>query len=109
MMFTSTSLSLYYLIDVEFTVYSLYGWSETRATWNALKLAIDKRSLILSRSTFVGSGQWSSHWFGDNQATWHEMKRSLILMIEFNWFGIPFNGADICGFEKLPTEEMCIR
>ncbi len=30
-------------------------------------------------------------------------------MVEFNWFGIPFNGADICGFDKIPTEEMCIR
>jgi alpha-glucosidase (family GH31 glycosyl hydrolase) len=37
------------------------------------------------------------------------MKRSLIGMIEFNWFGIPYNGADICGFDKTPTEEMCIR
>ncbi|CAF2718675.1 unnamed protein product [Rotaria sp. Silwood2] len=92
-----------------YDVHNLYGWSETRETWNALRLAINKRSLILTRSTFVGSGQWSSHWFGDNQATWHEMKRSLIMMVEFNWFGIPFNGADICGFEKSPSEEMCIR
>ncbi|CAF1261434.1 unnamed protein product, partial [Rotaria sordida] len=92
-----------------YDIHNLYGWSETRATWNALQLAINKRSLILSRSTFVGSGQWSSHWFGDNEATWHEMKRSLIMMIEFNWFGIPLSGADICGFDKLPSEEMCIR
>lgn len=68
-----------------------------------------KRSLVLPRSTFVGSGQWSGHWLGDNEANWHEMKRSLIGMVEFNWFGIPFNGADICGFDKVPTEEMCIR
>ncbi|CAF1156940.1 unnamed protein product [Adineta steineri] len=92
-----------------YDVHNLYGWSETKATWNALRSTIEKRSLILSRSTFVGSGQWSSHWFGDNQATWNEMKRSIILMIEFNWFGIPFNGADICGFEQIPTEELCIR
>ncbi|CAF3947875.1 unnamed protein product, partial [Rotaria sp. Silwood2] len=60
-------------------------------------------------STFVGSGQWGGHWLGDNEASWLEMKQSLIGMIEFNWFGIPFNGADICGFDKSPTEEMCIR
>ena len=68
-----------------------------------------QRSLVLPRSTFVGSGQWAGHWLGDNEATWHEMKRSLIGMVEFNWFGIPFNGADICGFDKTPSEEMCIR
>ncbi|UJR10929.1 hypothetical protein I4U23_015114 [Adineta vaga] len=101
----NTENSKYFHYDV----HNLYGWSETKATWNALKSTIGNRSLILSRSTFVGSGQWSSHWFGDNQATWKEMKRSLILMVEFNWFGIPFNGADICGFDQIPTEEMCIR
>jgi alpha-glucosidase (family GH31 glycosyl hydrolase) len=69
----------------------------------------NKRSLVLPRSTFVGSGQWGGHWLGDNEATWHEMKRSIIGMIQFNWFGIPYNGADICGFDKTPTEEMCIR
>lgn len=37
------------------------------------------------------------------------MKQSLIGMIEFNWFGIPFIGADICGFDGRPDEEMCIR
>lgn len=89
--------------------YSLYGWSQTKPTLDAMQAASGKRGLILPRSTFVGSGQWSGHWLGDNNATWYEMKRSLIGMIEFNWFGIPFNGADICGYFKLPTEEMCVR
>ena len=78
-------------------------------TLDTVQSITGKRSLVLSRSTFVGSGQWSGHWLGDNEATWHEMKRSLIGMIEFNWFGIPLNGADICGFDKTATEEMCIR
>jgi alpha-glucosidase (family GH31 glycosyl hydrolase) len=76
---------------------------------DVLQKITKKRSLVLPRSTFVGSGQWAGHWLGDNEATWHEMKRSIIGMIEFNWFGIPYNGADICGFDKTPTEEMCIR
>ena len=88
---------------------SLYGWSQTKPTFDAVRAVTGKRSLVLPRSTFVGSGQWSGHWLGDNEATWHEMKRSLIGMVEFNWFGIPLNGADICGFDKTPTEEMCVR
>lgn len=90
-------------------MFSLYGWSQTKPTLDALRNLTNKRGLVLPRSTFVGSGQWGGHWLGDNEATWHEMKRSLIGMVEFNWFGIPFNGADICGFDKTPTEEMCIR
>jgi alpha-glucosidase (family GH31 glycosyl hydrolase) len=68
-----------------------------------------KRGIVLPRSTFVGSGQWGAHWLGDNAATWLQMKQSLIGIVEFNWFGIPMVGADICGFADIPTEEMCIR
>ena len=89
--------------------FSLYGWSQTKPTFDVMRQITGKRSLVLPRSTFVGSGQWSGHWLGDNEATWHEMKRSLIGMVEFTWFGIALNGADICGFDKSPTEEMCIR
>ncbi|CAF3736759.1 unnamed protein product [Rotaria sordida] len=92
-----------------YDVHSLYGWSQTKPTLDIIQKITNKRSLVLPRSTFVGSGQWAGHWLGDNEATWHEMKRSIIGMIEFNWFGIPYNGADICGFDKTPTEEMCIR
>ncbi|CAF4952244.1 unnamed protein product [Rotaria sp. Silwood1] len=92
-----------------YDVHSLYGWSQTKPTLDAIQSATGKRSMVLPRSTFVGSGQWGGHWLGDNEASWFEMKQSLIGMIEFNWFGIPFNGADICGFDKSPTEEMCIR
>ncbi|CAF3879344.1 unnamed protein product [Rotaria magnacalcarata] len=92
-----------------YDVHSLYGWSQTKPTLDIMRSITGKRSLVLPRSTFVGSGQWSGHWLGDNDAEWHEMKRSLVGMVEFNWFGIPFNGADICGFGGTPTEEMCIR
>jgi len=92
-----------------YDVHSLYGWSQTKPTLDTIQSITNRRSLVLPRSTFVGSGQWGGHWLGDNEATWHEMKRSIIGMIEFNWFGIPYNGADICGFEKTPTEEMCVR
>ncbi|CAF1225575.1 unnamed protein product [Adineta ricciae] len=92
-----------------YDVHSLYGWSQTKPTLDVLQKILGKRSLVLPRSTFVGSGQWGGHWLGDNEASWHDLKRSIIGMIEFNWFGIPYNGADICGFDKTPTEEMCIR
>jgi alpha-glucosidase (family GH31 glycosyl hydrolase) len=48
---------------------SLYGWSQTKPTLDAMREATGKRSLVLPRSTFVGSGQWSGHWLGDNGAT----------------------------------------
>ncbi|UJR12095.1 hypothetical protein I4U23_016273 [Adineta vaga] len=92
-----------------YDVHSLYGWSETKPTLDVVRTLTGQRGIVLPRSTFVGSGQWGAHWLGDNAALWSEMKLSLIGLIEFNWFGIPMAGADICGFDKIPTQEMCIR
>ena len=65
--------------------------------------------MVLSRSTFAGSGQFAGHWLGDNFSRWSAMADSIIGMMEFNLFGIPYIGADICGFNDDTTEEMCER
>ncbi|XP_068224181.1 sucrase-isomaltase, intestinal-like [Palaemon carinicauda] len=95
---------------VHYDVHSLYGWSESEATFKALEaLFVKKRPVILSRSTFPGSGKYAFHWLGDNSAEWDHMQMSIIGMLDFNMFGIPMVGADICGFNKEPSMEMCAR
>lgn len=38
----------------------------------------NKRPVVLSRSTFPGSGKYAVHWLGDNAADWTQMHMSII-------------------------------
>lgn len=94
------------------TVYNshnLYGLTEQIATNQALREIRDKRPFLLSRSSFLSTGAHSAKWTGDNGATWNDLKSSIISIMDFNMFGIPMIGADICGFIYDTTEELCAR
>ncbi|XP_011379112.1 sucrase-isomaltase, intestinal [Pteropus vampyrus] len=94
----------------QYDIHDLYGYSMAIATENAIqKVFPNKRSFILTRSTFAGSGHYAAHWLGDNTASWEQMEWSIAGMLEFNLFGIPLVGADICGFVLDTTEELCRR
>ena len=58
----------------------------------------DLRNFILTRSTFTSSGQYASHWLGDNYREYSFMNYSIAGIMNFNMFGIPHVGADVCGF-----------
>ncbi|KAM9481823.1 sucrase-isomaltase, intestinal [Clarias gariepinus] len=92
-----------------YDVHNLYGWSHTKPTYDALLKITGKRGVVVTRSTYPSSGRWAGHWLGDNTAAWDQLYKSIIGMMEFSLFGIPYTGADICGFFNPAEYEMCLR
>lgn len=93
-----------------YDTHSIYGLSESEPTYSGTVAARgNKRAVVLSRSTFPGSGRYVAHWLGDNYSNWPNLKASIIGLLTFNQFGIPFVGPDICGFFENSNEELCLR
>ncbi|CAF4901806.1 unnamed protein product [Rotaria sp. Silwood1] len=99
--------SAQHALSSHYNLHNMYGYFEAKATNLALKEIRRKRSFVLSRSSFAGSGQYTAHWTGDNSATYKDMYFSISGV--FNMFGMPNVGADICGFRDDTTEELCTR
>ena len=82
---------------------------QTEETYKNLIKLNKKKPFILSRSTTLGTGKFSSHWLGDNSANYNDMKNSISGIFQFNIYGIPFTGDDICGFEGNSNDNLCAR
>lgn len=93
----------------EYDVHNLFGFMEGIATRTALETFYNKRSFVLSRSTFSGSGAHVAHWTGDNFSDWPSLVSSIRDILAFNLFGVPLVGADICGFLGDTNLELCTR
>ncbi|KAM3654006.1 LOW QUALITY PROTEIN: maltase-glucoamylase-like, partial [Ammospiza maritima maritima] len=92
-----------------YDVHNLYGWAQTEPTLRAVQEVTGERGLVVTRSTFPGSGRWAGHWLGDNTAAWDQMGKSIVGMLDFSLFGVSYTGADICGFFGEPSFELCAR
>ncbi|XP_046862383.1 lysosomal alpha-glucosidase-like [Xenia sp. Carnegie-2017] len=94
---------------IHYNLHSLYGHSELIATSRAIQNILRKRTLVISRSTYPSSGKYGGHWLGDNKSLWPDMGYSISGILDFNLFGIPMVGADICGFNGNTQVELCKR
>ncbi|XP_013407693.1 lysosomal alpha-glucosidase-like [Lingula anatina] len=96
-------------LSIHYNLHSMYGHFEVIATQKALQKIRKKRSLVITRSSFPGTGHFGGHWSGDNQALWSHLYYSIPFILNFQMFGISQVGSDICGFIGETTEELCTR
>lgn len=83
--------------NTEFNYHSLHGFLQgvaTKTWYDEEQKDGDEftkppsRAFLLSRSTFVGQGKFTSHWLGDNHSTYRSFKAGLAGVYNFNAFGI---------------------
>ncbi|KAI5780987.1 glycosyl hydrolases family 31-domain-containing protein [Geopyxis carbonaria] len=94
----------------EFDAHNLFGLQSCVATSQALlQLRPQERPFVLTRSTFASGGRHASKWLGDNWSTWESMRHSVAGVLAFQMYGTPHVGADIGGFNGVPTTELLTR
>ena len=110
----SISINAYSRKNNKDNLYTMYNVKcliskiQVELTGNYLKY-LNKRPFILSRGNSIGHGKYGFHWLGDNVADFYFLKHSISGIFNYNIFGIPFIGADICGFHDNATDELCAR
>ncbi len=91
-------------------VHNLYGFYMTRAAAEAFgRIAPDKRTLLFSRSSYIGMHRYGGIWTGDNMSWWSHLLLSVQQMPSLNLCGILYTGSDIGGFGGDATEDLLLR
>eukprot|EP00826_Nyctotherus_ovalis_P045551 TRINITY_DN5053_c0_g1_i18.p1 TRINITY_DN5053_c0_g1~~TRINITY_DN5053_c0_g1_i18.p1 ORF type:complete len:797 (+),score=236.90 TRINITY_DN5053_c0_g1_i18:92-2482(+) len=93
----------------EYNLHSLWAFHQANSTARFFTEVQKRRPFVVTRASFAGTGRFASKWLGDNHSTWADMRHSIAGMYNFQLFGIPLVGSDICGFYNNTDEEMCAR
>ncbi len=91
-------------------VHNLYGFYMTKSASEAFDEIIpDKRTLMYSRSSYIGMHRYGGIWTGDNQSWWSQLELSIKQMPSLNMCGFMYIGSDIGGFGSNTTEDLVLR
>jgi alpha-glucosidase (family GH31 glycosyl hydrolase) len=98
----------------QYDVHGLYGHMQSKTVNNILadpaaheasNPYAGLRTFISTTSTFAGTGQYAQHHLSPMKRTWDDMRYSIAGIMNFNMFGIPFTGGDVCGSFAASTNQ----
>lgn len=81
-------------------LHNLYGYKHAEAVANGTG-GKDPRSLLMSLSTFIGSGQFGGHLGTTLPAGWSQLRSTVKQTLDMSIFGIPLVGFPVGGYQKL--------
>ena len=91
-------------------VHNLYGAGMTKASAEGFRrFDPDRRTLLFSRSSFIGAHRDGGIWQGDNFSWWSHLKMALQMLPGLNLCGFLYTGCDLGGFGCNVTEDLLER
>lgn len=98
------------LSDTHRRYHNVYGMQMARATFDGVKkLEPERRPFVLTRAGFAGVQRYAAVWTGDNYAGWEHLALSIPMLANMSVSGVPFVGADVGGFQDMPSGELYAR
>jgi alpha-glucosidase len=96
---------------IQYDTHNLHGHMMAHTTYDAmLQRRPGLRPMVLTRSTFAGTGRKATHWFGDNTSRWEDYRISIRQMLAWvSMHQMPMVGSDVCGFNGNTNEKLCAR
>lgn len=90
--------------------HNVYGMQMARSSFEGLKrLDPLHRPFVLTRAGFSGVQRYSAVWTGDNVSSWAHLELTIPMLTNLAVSGVAFSGADVGGFQDMPTAELYTR